>query len=303
MGNRQLISKSLAVLAMGFSLAQAQAPKSTLEEQLSSQYKLTTLTADNSNIVTMGSVLILQKRGFSAGAVSNKVPTQNTYKDGQIKGDATTTARRLGGLSSLGRIPGLGGLGGAANSAVSAAGPSRDFVNGEKLYITRIAVDRSKDAVIFDLMSDAFGNAGRYKASLAFQFPKGSVASADLTQVQPVIEEVFKFAPTEDQNANVQQGGQQATQPAGLQTPPAQVTEAEPDPLRPILPPPPPPPDTPAPAPVVETKVIEVGQTKDQVVAVLGKPDRIVKGPGTKEIYQYKDIKFTFVNGKMTDAE
>ena len=43
-------------------------------------------------------------------------------------------------------------------------------------------------------------------------------------------------------------------------------------------------------------------QLKDQVVAIMGKPDKIIKA-GTKEIYQYKDIKVTFVNGKMTDAQ
>ena len=78
MGNRQPVSKSFAaVLAAAFSLAQAQGPKATLETQLESEYMLTTPTADNTGIVTMGSVLILQKKGFTGGAVSNKVPTQN----------------------------------------------------------------------------------------------------------------------------------------------------------------------------------------------------------------------------------
>jgi hypothetical protein len=80
------ISKSIvAVLTATISLAQAQGPKATLEQQLEPEYKLTTPTADNTDIVTTGSVLILQKKGFSTGAVSNKIPTLNTYKDGQIK--------------------------------------------------------------------------------------------------------------------------------------------------------------------------------------------------------------------------
>jgi hypothetical protein len=75
------ISKSvIAVCAAAFSQAQAQGPKASLEQQLESEYKLTTPTADNTNLVTTGSVLILQKKGFSAGAVSNKVPTLNTYR-------------------------------------------------------------------------------------------------------------------------------------------------------------------------------------------------------------------------------
>src|SRR5580693_139464 len=138
MGNRQLFLKSCAaVLAAAFSLAPAHGQKPTLEKQLESKYTLTTPTADNTDIVTMGSVLILQKKGFSAGSVSSKVLTQNMYKDGQIKSGAGTAA--------------------------GAAGGSRDFVNGEKLYVTKITIDRGKDTIEFDLISDSYGDAGRYK--------------------------------------------------------------------------------------------------------------------------------------------
>ena len=74
---RITISASFLTLLVGVAL-QAQAPKATLEQQLEGEYKLTTPTADNTDIVTMGSVLILQKKGFSAGAASSKVNTQNT---------------------------------------------------------------------------------------------------------------------------------------------------------------------------------------------------------------------------------
>jgi hypothetical protein len=287
MGIKQPVSKSLvAVLAAAFSLAQAQGPKATLETQLESEYALTTPTADNTDIVTMGSVLILQKKGFSAGAVSSKIVTQNNYKDGQIRYGAATAIRRFGGLPGIGGVPGVGA---AAGTAAGAAGGSRDFVNGEKLYVTKITVDRGKNGIVFDLISDAYGDAGRFKGTLRFELPKGSLASGDLTQVDPVIAEVFKIAPAD----------QSAAAPAAAAAPaPAPAPPAAPEPvLAPIAPPPPPPPD-----PVVETKSIEVGQTKDQVVAILGKPDKTVK-VGTKEIYQYKDLKVTFVNGKMTDAQ
>jgi hypothetical protein len=163
-------------------------------------------------------------------------------------------------------------------------------VNGEKLYVTKITVDRGKNNITFDLISDAYGDAGRYKATLRFELPKGALASEDLSKVDPTIAEVFKIAPA-DQAA--------AAAPAAPAAPaPPLVAQAAPEaPLAPIAPPPPPPPD-----PVVETKSIEVGQTKEQVVAILGQPEKIVKA-GSKEIYQYKDLKVTFVNGKMTDAQ
>jgi len=287
MRNRQLVLNSFAaVLAAALSLAPVQGQKATLEKQLESEYTLTTPTADNTDIVTMGSVLILQKKGLSAGAVSSKVETQNTYKDGQIKSGAATAIRRFGGLPGIGNIPGVGT---AAGTASGAAGGSRDFVNGEKLYVTKIIVDRGKNGIVFDLISDAYGDAGRFKATLRVEFPKGVLASEDLAKVDPTIAEVFKVAPPD----------QSAAAPAAAAAPaPAPVAQAAPEPvLAPIAPPPPPPPD-----PVVETKSIAVGQTKDQVVAILGQPDKVVK-VGTKEIYQYKDIKVTFVNGKMTDAQ
>jgi len=295
MGNKKLVVKSFAAaLAAAFSLAPAQGQKATLEKQLESEYTLTTPTADNTDIVTMGSVLVLQKKGLSAGAVANKVPTQNTYKDGQIKSATAAVRKGLGGFSSLSAVPGFGGLApatGVAGNAAGAAGTGRDFVNGEKLYVTNIAVDRGKNNITFDLISDAYGDAGRYKATLRFELPKGALASEDLSKVDPTIAEVFKIAPA-DQAA--------AAAPAAPAAPaPPPVAQAAPEaPLAPIAPPPPPPPD-----PVVETKSIEVGQTKDQVVAILGKPNNIIKAAGNKEIYQYKDIKVTFVNGKMTDAQ
>jgi len=61
--------------------------------------------------------------------------------------------------------------------------------------------------------------------------------------------------------------------------------------------PPPIPPPPPPPAP----KEILLGQTEDVVVANLGQPENIAK-IGAKEIYFYKDLKVTFVNGKVTDG-
>jgi hypothetical protein len=293
------ISTSFLTFLIGTAL-EAQAPKATLESQLESEYKITTPTADNTDIVTMGSVLILQKKGFSAGSVSSKVTTQNTYKDGQIKSGAATAVRRFGALPGIGYIPGVGT---AAGTAAGAAGGSRDFVNGEKLYVTKISIDRGKDTIDFDLISDAYGDAGRFKGLLKIQFAKKSLSSADLATVDSTIGEVLKIQP-EDANAqqaapagnapagNAQQSAAPAAAPAAAAPP--QQAEAPPPP---IAPPPPPADEPPAPP-----KNISLGQTKDQVVANFGQPEKTAK-IGTKEIYFYKDIKVTFINGKVTDVQ
>jgi hypothetical protein len=282
-----------AALTATYSLAWAQTPNgANLEQQLESEYAITTPTADNTDLVTTGAVLILQKKGLSAGSVSSKVSTQNTYKDGQIKGGAATAVRRFGALPGISSVPGVGGV---AGTAAGAAGGSRDFVNGEKVYVTKITVDRAKDVIVFDLISDAYGDAGRYKALLRFEFAKKSLVSADFAKIQPTIAEVFKVAPPADPNASAAQGGQQAA-PVGPSAPlaPVAAPPAPPEPaLAPIAPPPPPP---------AEPKSIENGMTKEQVVAIMGEPISKVKA-GAKDIYSYKDLKVTFINGKMTDAQ
>ena len=55
-------------------------------------------------------------------------------------------------------------------------------------------------------------------------------------------------------------------------------------------------------APPPEPQQIEKGQTPDQVKAALGNPDKIVN-LGTKQIYVYKDLKVTFINGKVSDVQ
>ena len=64
------------------------------------------------------------------------------------------------------------------------------------------------------------------------------------------------------------------------------------------LPPPRPTTDAAATAP----QTVELGQTTDQVIAALGAPERIIKA-GVKQIYQYKDLKVTFTDGKVTDIQ
>jgi hypothetical protein len=54
----------------------------------------------------------------------------------------------------------------------------------------------------------------------------------------------------------------------------------------------------PAPAP----PTIKIGQSQDAVVAALGQPDS-VDASGTKQVYVYKNVKVTFINGKVSAVE
>jgi hypothetical protein len=54
--------------------------------------------------------------------------------------------------------------------------------------------------------------------------------------------------------------------------------------------------------PPPEPVQIEKGMTPDQVKAANGVPDKIIN-LGAKQIYVYKDIKVTFLNGKVSDVQ
>src|SRR6266849_4165033 len=54
--------------------------------------------------------------------------------------------------------------------------------------------------------------------------------------------------------------------------------------------------------PQAPPQAIQLGQTLDQVVGVLGQPQQIVN-LGAKQIYVYKQLKVTLLNGKVSDVE
>jgi hypothetical protein len=173
------------------------------------------------------------------------------------------------------------------------------------MWVTKI--ECKDDGLVFQLYTDAYAEV-RYKADLKFFFDrKGAMPSAD--EMDKLVGEVFKIQPAEDQTGgDKQQAAPQQQQAAPQQQPaargqaPAPAAAAPPPaaetPLAPI-PPPPPPADEPQGPP----KTLKIGQSKDEVVASFGQPEKVVK-LGTKEIYYYKDLgKVTFVNGKVTDVQ
>jgi hypothetical protein len=213
---------------------------------------------------------------------------QNTYKDGKIAQNAIGKSKRW--LDKAGHIPGM-----SAPSTPS----TRSFVPGEKMWLTKI--DVKDDGVTFDLFTDAYSDV-RYRAALKFQFAKASLPSAD--EVQKTVEQVFAVQQSDDAKDKQQQPAQgQAAGPsatpasAPAAAPAAAQTAAQTAPPPPIAPPPPPT-DAPAAAP----KSLSKGQTTDEVVANFGPPEKIIK-LGTKQIYVYKDMKVTFIGGKVADVQ
>jgi hypothetical protein len=289
----------LAVLAALPAMVYAQSTQSTdIQKKLESEYPLTKANYDKTDIVTAGSVVVLQKDKVLMLTASSTNPCRNTYKrgQGQITQSGTCAAnekfKKMPGLLKS-HIPGA--------SSVPDSPGSHTFVSGEKFWVTKIEVrDSGKDpGIVFSFFTDAISDV-RYGTTLLVPF-EGSIPTPD--EALKLAHEVITVAPAEDakdakkddKGQPAPQGGQQesapASQPAAPAPPPAApAAEAPP---APIEPPPPPPPDAPE---------VAEGQTIDQVVAALGQPLRKAK-IGTKEIYTYKDLKVTFVNGKVKDIQ
>jgi hypothetical protein len=257
-----------AAAAVAGLVANAQ-DKAAIQKKLESTYALTQATADRTAIVTAGAILVLQKSNLVMTDATKSDINQNKYQDGKF------TQNVFGKIARMPHFPGA--------PAAPAAAATRTFVKGEKVWVTRIEV--KDNAVVFELFTDQMGDF-RYRALLTF-FGKGPLPSPD--QVAATVAEVFTVQPPDNTATD-----QQAAAPAAAAPAVAAPVAAAPPPI----PPPPPPPDEPAAPPAT----ISLGQTTDEVVANFGQPQKKAK-IGTKEIYYYKDLKVTFVNGKVSDVQ
>lgn len=243
-------------------------PIGAIETQLTQLYQTAKPTADGTDLVTAGSVLVLQKDHLVMSAVDQPIPTANAYKNGAITNSglagAAKMAKLFGHFGSF--IPGVGAAAQASSTAgdEAGAGKSREFVAGEKFFVTKI--DTQTDGVMFALLSDPIKDV-RYRATLKFPFARGTTPSPD--DVAGMVAEVVKIdAPdnAQDQNASGQQGAAAA------------------------------------PAAPAQTKTIAIGQTRDQVIAMFGVPSKVVQ-LGKKEIDIFPDMKVTFVQSKVVDVQ
>jgi len=268
---RGKIGAALGVLVFGLAFG---APPSAgqdagVQQKLVAQYALTKTTDDKTDIVTAGAILILQKDGLLMYSTTSAAPPQNTYKDGKLSQGAYGVHDKMQKFGSM--------LGHPSPHPVQ----TRTFVTGEKFWVTNIQLQ--PDGAVFFLFTDAIQDI-RYYSTLKFIYAHSTTPTAD--QLLATVGEVLKVQqddpPKADDAANQQQGA--AAGDANQQQAPA----ADAAPAAPPTPPPPP-------------ATVEIGQTIDQVVAILGQPDKILN-LGPKQIYVYKDLKVTFIKGKVTDA-
>lgn len=254
-----------AVSLMGgaYCIAQSAVPVNDIEKQLLQLYQTAKATADGTDIVTAGAVLVLQKDHLLMIQVDQAAPVVNFYKNGQITNGLAGAASFFKTMSKLGAFNPLGGNAAAA-TASSGAATTREFVAGEKFWVT--SIDTRPDGVTFNFLSDPIKDQ-RYRAILKFPFAKGAAPSPD--DVASLVSEVIKIDGSD--NSQDQSAATQSAQGSGPAAPAA-------------------------------PKTIALGQTRDQVVAAFGVPAKIVQ-LGTKEIDFFPDMKVTFVQNKVVDVK
>jgi hypothetical protein len=246
-----------------------------LETQLTAKYKLVKLGEDSTGVAVIeaGTVLNIKKGGILSYPTSNARPFASTYKDGTMHSPAAT------------KIPGWIPH---ASSVPGQVSDTKFLTVGEKVYPTRIEIQEKESKVaVFIIECDSCNGVqdpSFRRAQVVFQFPKGYLANADAGQVSDLIEQVLSVD-TGGDSAQQQQGQDAQQQGQDAQGQPAQQQQ-DAAPAQPAQPPP----------------TIQLGQTTDQVVAIMGQPDKIVDLK-TKQIYVYKDLKVTFVKGKVSDVE
>jgi hypothetical protein len=292
MSTKAILNVIIALLVgLPVTAAAEDGTKASIEKKLTAEYALTKATDDKTDIVTAGSVLVLQKDKMmmvTSDASTNQCP--NTYKDGKLQQPGPCKANEsFKKLPSFlrGKIPG-------SDTASAQAPGTRTFVTGEKFWLTKIEVrDGGKDKGIYlEFFTDAIKEV-RYKGSVMIPI-KGNLPSPD--DALKLVAEVVTVAPSED--AKDDKGGKEKPAQEAAPAAAAAAPAAEPAPA-PVEAPPPieaPPPPAPEPA------TVELGQTPDQVVAALGQPTKKAK-VGPKETYYYKDMKVVFLNGKVKDIQ
>jgi hypothetical protein len=263
-------------------LAAQDAPAISLEDQLKAQYTLVKMGADTGGaaVVEQGTILVIKKGGILSVPYGDSSVVPTKYQDGTVHSPNNMVMKGIGfGLGKMGKTQ-----------------TTRLMQVNEKVYPSRISVNLPKDQVEISIIAcDSCNNVSPttfYKADVIFQFAKGSLATTSPSAVEDTISGLLNIddsASSDQGNGNGQQGGQQGGQQAGGQQGGNDQQGGGGQAQQPAAPP-------------AEPAQIDKGQTPDQVKAALGNPDKIIN-LGTKMIYVYKDIKVTFLNGKVSDVQ
>jgi hypothetical protein len=247
--------------------ASAQVPVS-LQEQLNAQYKPAKMKSGfgGATVVEAGTVLTVEKAGVLSVPSTTMSTCSAKFQDNKLHPSVGFCAAMFKNISSY-------------------------LQTGSKVYPLKIDVNLEKEKISFEVVvcdsCNGSDSSTSMKGGVVFQFPKGYLETASAGAVEDTIGQVFSIigdgqngdqsgGPSDGQSGGQNQAEQQAQGgPQGAQ--PATQQQAEP-------------------------QTIQLGQSTDQVLAVLNKPEKMVN-LGAKQIFVYRDLKVTFVDGKVSDVQ
>jgi hypothetical protein len=255
---------------LSMAMAHAQAP--TLQEQLAAQYKLVKMGSNGTAVVEAGTLLSVQKGGIISVPWKALALCPAKFQDNNLRPSAGFCAGMMKSVSQY-------------------------LQRGSKVYPLKIDVNLDKGKIAFQVVScDSCNNVDPptgMKGEVVFQFAKGYLEKADAGTIEDIIGRVFTIASEDQQGQSGQQqaqngqqqnqgdqdqGGQgQASQGQGGQDQSGQQQQGEP-------------------------QTVQLGMSTDEVQSALGRPEKIFN-LGAKQIYVYKDVKVTFMNGKVSDVQ
>ncbi|MGA3053323.1 MAG: hypothetical protein ABSD63_03875 [Candidatus Korobacteraceae bacterium] len=186
--------------------AYGQDQKDTLQQKLNSQFALTQIAHDRSDIVSAGARLQLQRGGLMMYSVASPFPPVNTYKNGKI-------------------LQGSGGFGRDLLITMAAPGngtasnyPHRQFAADETLWVTKVEVQKS--GIVFRLYSDPYDGI-HYYGDLKIAFEKGPFPTPD--QALAKVSEVLIVQPGDTSGSNTALAQDKQAGQVNPQSPPVQL--------------------------------------------------------------------------------
>ncbi len=178
----------------------------SLLEQLQAQYKVVKMGSDTSgySVVEKGTLLAIQKGGILGVPYAEKTVLPTKYEAGTVHSP-----------SSL-MVEGKKKLFGHFSQTSSEGQTTKLLPVGDKVYPTKIDVSVEKDTVTMGIVACDTCNKTDpptyNKASVVFQFPKGSLAAASAGSVEDTIGQLLSISSDDaqsDQGGQNQQGGDQ----------------------------------------------------------------------------------------------
>jgi len=279
------------LVLVGFATCSLNAQVS-IEDQLKAQYNFAKMGQDSSgySVVTEGTLLTIQKGGIMGVPYKNMSIRTTTYQDGNVHASDIAGVKNnkflTAGCGLLHKCP-------TTPDAVNDETATKLFKVGDKVYPTKIAVDTAKDTITMTIVACDTCNKTDpptyEKAQVAFKFASGMLAKGDVSQIEDTIGQLLAISNDDSQQqASNDQGGQGGgnngggnngggNNGGGNQGGGGGQQQSQP-------------------------QQIDMGQTQDQVRGSLGAPDKMVN-LGPKQIWVYKDLKVTFLNGRVVDVQ